>query len=314
MKPDVHVREVLARSFWLVVQPVLPLVSAFFLLFMGMLSRVSERSAFLLARWLVPIALSVFHSRRMANFRRAFGHQQLSHKQYRLLNRKHLTYMSEFVAHVARLTVTSCEEFKKGVLLEGEEHVVAALKLGRGVLLLGCHLSNWLHSLCTLSVLGYPVSTVTKQVPVRGIESFLQSLMQRFNVRSSHTGNGALQAAGEVFGNNEILGLYLDISTQPNHAVWLPCGTALQRIDIGPAILALRYGAPVLLVSCTVLHDHRTIVTITPAVGFLPVGDVATDAKQLLSLWLKMFYAEFQKRPEQWWPWSFITRTQLREG
>ena len=289
-----------------IAHPLLRTVSLLYRLTMRLFSHLQERQAMRLASFVVPLVLSFLSLRSAENLKRVFGRENLTRAHLRQVRRSHMKYMSRFIVESARLLVIEAGELRHRYELVGEEHIRQALQQGKGVLLISSHLGNWLHINPRLAESGYRITTVTKQMRVSAVESRIQMLMRRFHINPAHVGDNATKLAQGAFSRNEIFSLYFDVAAQSKHCLLLPLGAGALRVDIGPAILTLRYGIPVLIASSYVTDNNSTRITITPSPQYIPVGCIAHDVEHLMRLWIRQFQHQLFLCPEQWWAWSFV--------
>ncbi|HYQ87451.1 MAG TPA: lysophospholipid acyltransferase family protein [Bacteroidota bacterium] len=281
-------------------------VSIAFALMAWVMRRIGERNAEKLSRILVGIALASQRGRRLRNMRRVFS--EWNEEQIRRLNKEHMRYISRLMVEFLRLPELADERFQERFSIEGEEHIQEALRRGRGILLLGSHLGNWWYARSALSLRGYRISTISNRIPVRGIESQLEKIRNRFNIRGIHIGEGGSSIAADTFGRNEIFSLAFDVSSpgREGKSLRLPIGGATINIDLGPAALACKHNPAVLHLNIRAIGNRRSHIIIKPASHLMDSDKTPTNPADLTRSWIDGLSVELREFPEQWWHWSHL--------
>lgn len=260
-------------------------------------------AALYLARILSPIFLLPTAPFRQRNFKRLLGPQGWTTGQYLRLHLAHGRYLSRLAVEISRLFAMSRGELAQKVSLAGEEHLQAALKKGRGVLLISGHTGIWWHLPGILALRGHDVTAVFASAPARGWEEYFAGLAGRFGVKLTFLGNGAGKTARQVFQHNGIFYLVFDLPVRESRHPWVPFGEAAINLDHAPAVLASRYGVPVLQAESFQTDSGHSQITIEPAAGpgAKRVGNAHEEA---LQRWIEKLERQITAHPEQWWLWN----------
>jgi len=249
----------------------------------------------------------LFWVRRM-NLRKFFKPLGWTGSEIRALHRRHKDYLSQWMVDTVRLLDATPERLQEKLIFEGEEHLQSALARGKGILLLNTHLGNWWHGRACLWLRGYRLVGVANRVEIIVVERLLDTLRERIGMRTLHVATGGSKAAADVLGENGIFSVYFDVAMplRWKHSFWYPLGKASIHADIGPARLALKHDAAVLLMTSLRTDSGAYRVAITP----VPISG-AVEAEALHASWLERLNRLILEHPEQWWNWGAVW---LRKG
>jgi lauroyl/myristoyl acyltransferase len=240
---------------------------------------------------------------RRSNLHKYFRPLGWTKSEIRTLHRRHTAFLSQWIADVARLEDATGENLAGKLIFEGEGHLREGLAKGKGVLLLNVHLGNWWYGRACLWLRGYRLVGVVNRVEILGVERFLDKLRAKLGMRSLRVATGGSQAAEEVFAGNGIFSVHFDVAMplRWDHSNWYPLGAAMIHADVGPARLALRHEATVLLMTSVRTESGAYRVTITP----MPVPE-KLEPDQLHARWLEELNRLILHSPEQWWNWGAV--------
>lgn len=197
---------------------------------------------------------------------------------------------STFVATESRTP----EEILASVQLEGREHMEAALAKGKGVLLLTGHFGNW-ERFAHFGVLnGARIAVVVRDADHPGLQSRVARLRSAAGVEILSRGNAARAILGALK-RELIVGLLPDQNSEESFLPFfgLPTGTVL-----GPAVLHLRAGAPLVPVFCVRVGVGQYRAEIEPPLEPLP--GFATPQEGLMAAFNATLERAIRRNPEQW--------------
>ena len=185
------------------------------------------------------------------------------------------------------------------VEVEGQEHMTAALAQGRGVIGLGLHYSNW--EMCGIYL-------AQRVAPVSGLGKLRDALISRLlfarrerfgmrNINADHKMQGEILRALKQGG---IFGILIDQSGGDS-GVYVPFAGTLANTGTGPAALALKTGAPVILVHTRRFRPGRFKLIIRPPLdmGGLP-ADKTAAIREILTRINHAYEEVIREEPAQW--------------
>ena len=232
------------------------------------------------------------------NLRRALGGEGHDDVALTRIARGAMMNLGRTVAEIARMERLDGAELLRRVTIEGEEHLRAAQAQGRGVLFLASHFGNWEWMGAALALHGFPMHAVA-----RALDD--PSLNIRLNRARERHGTIVLEkrlAAGELvrlLRSGQSIALLIDQNTRVEDAIFVDYFGTLAATHKGPAILALRTGAPVVPIFM-VREGDRHRLTILPALTIPRSGILADDLYQATALFTKTIEATVRRHPDHW--------------
>lgn len=198
-----------------------------------------------------------------------------------------------------RITGRGPEEVVRRTTIVGLEAFREALRRGRGVVLVTGHLGNWEVGGAAFAARGLPVDAVAKGMANRRFGARLDASRRRVGVRLL-TLEEAPREGLRSLREGRVLGLIADQDARED-GVFVPFFGREASTFRGPALFALRSGAPIFLgVS---LREPgapaRYRVTVEP-VPFVPTGDLEADIRALTAAHTAALERAIRKAPEQY--------------
>ncbi len=205
----------------------------------------------------------------------------------------------KYLVDFFRLPLVDDDYIKKNIKIEGIEYLDDSLKQGRGVILVSAHLGNWELGGSILAKLGYNVSAVALSHRHKKIDNFFTSRRQMFGMQQIPFG-GALRRCFKCLSDKNILGLIGDRDYFDNgvHVHFFSKKTLMPK---GPAVLALRFGSPIVPIFIIRNADDTFTIKFYPPIKYRPTGDKDKDIKLLTLSYLKIIEDVVRKHPEQWY-------------
>ena len=208
--------------------------------------------------------------------------------------------------HLARATVDmllipKLNQQRLEVMAEtrGRNYLDQALSRGRGVIFVTAHLGGWELGTAYYASLGYPVVTIFEPLPAGVIETLI-----RYRTRAGMEiilMNEPLKIL-RALKNKKVLAIAGDRDLTGT-GIELPFGHGRRCVPRGPATLALRTDAPI-LVGCLVANPGATgrpyLGIIEPPIDFTPTGDQAADVLKLTEQITARLCRLIQTYPDQW--------------
>jgi len=239
-----------------------------------------------------------FNKRRLeitrSNLKKAFG------------NRKSNAEIDNIVRQVNGRLFEVAVEFARipkllgSVPVRNPERIWGALKAGKGAILLVSHLGNWELNAIGGGAEGYPIHAVGRPSANPYIERYIQKLRGKTGLQTIER-LGSIKDVSRLIKENQAICLPLDQRVKGGEPVLFLGQTAY--FSTLPALLALRYGTPV--IPCFI---HRTpgpqyFIDVTEPVPLLQ----GKDFRETLSLNTQIFSTkveeEILKDPAAWILW-----------
>ncbi|MBI2930948.1 MAG: lysophospholipid acyltransferase family protein [Planctomycetes bacterium] len=182
--------------------------------------------------------------------------------------------------------------------LEGFEIVERALKRGHGAIIVIAHLGNWEWAGLAVSMAGYPLNSVARPIE----NPYLDRYVHRFRTLTGQRiipKDNALRAMGEVLRRNEMLVILADQDAR-HGGLLVPFFGRLASTVRSPALMALRYGAPVIPVNIWRDRDGKHRVRMTEPLeidGHASMEEAVQALTSAMNHRLEQFVRE---HPTQW--------------
>ncbi len=183
--------------------------------------------------------------------------------------------------------------------ISGRPHLEQAVARGRGVLLLTAHFGNWDLGAAVAARLGNRVVAVAEPFGRPAVDALVRRARERQGTRIVGTGPAGARAALRALHAGEVVAIVADLATGPAVA-HVPFFGQAARLPTGPAALAVRTEAAVLIGSVWRAPDGRYRAAIEPALAVPRNPDRAAAARELTAAIAAVFERLIVARPEQW--------------
>jgi KDO2-lipid IV(A) lauroyltransferase len=189
------------------------------------------------------------------------------------------------------------DELDRWIKIEGTEHLDAALKQGRGAIIVTAHLGNWELFARKLVLLGYRLNVIARDSDDPGMTGIANAIRQKGGYQVLARDASALPAMrclrrNEVLGilpdQNAVVGIFVDFFGRP-------AATAT-----GPAVFSLRSGAPIICGFAPRTEEGRFKAVMYPPLVTPTSGDEEADVRALTATLTKVIEEQIRKDPAQW--------------
>lgn len=253
-----------------------------------------------IARAAAGVAYAVLPARRRILFENLSRMApQAAPAERRRLARNTFRHIAECQVDLFRLIASPPNEVAQLVEIQGMEHLDAALRLGRGVIIVTPHLGNYELGGAWLASIGYPANAV-----VEDVDPAVLALLERYRtatgMRTLSRNRGARDAY-RVLKSGEILLLVADrVIGDPSDGVEVPFGEGRRAVPRGPAQLALATGAPVIagFVAFNSRGPRRYRIVLEPPI--MPDGTEPDAVHTLTRRITDRLAAAVREYPDQW--------------
>jgi Kdo2-lipid IVA lauroyltransferase/acyltransferase len=239
----------------------------------------------------------------LANLRLVFG------------NRKGAEEINAIYRECLTRTVTSFLESMKFCLLPlpvakglieigGKEHLDAALKRGKGIIIAGLHLGNFPLLAAKLALEGYPIAVIIKKPRNKYIAQLYTSMTDTVGIGfidGRERRLAAQQSLRQLRGGGIV---YIIIDQNPPYPDITVdfFGYPVPSFK-GPVVLALRTGAAILPAFIVYENGWRHKLIIEKPFTLETTGDQERDIAHNLARLMKLAEGYIERYPEQWWWW-----------
>ncbi len=186
--------------------------------------------------------------------------------------------------------------------LENEAAARRALSIDRGVIVVLGHTANWVLGASMLQPMAKrPVTIVTREQDNPLVEQLIARLWRRYELRAiDRRDAGASSVLVDALRRKEVVVLVLDQDGGPAGAAATLLGRPCS-LPPGPAILALRTGAPLTFITLRRFEDGRQRAVIDePIVVRREQQDVRTDIQVITQQLAGRLEQAIRRCPQQW--------------
>jgi KDO2-lipid IV(A) lauroyltransferase len=191
------------------------------------------------------------------------------------------------------------KDLRSFVEIEGLEHIEKALEEGRGAVLLTAHLGNWEMMAASAAWLGFRLTALVSSIGDPAVDEFMRTVRESCGYETLAK-RDASQGVTSRLKQNILVGILSDLSPRgdavPVEFFGRPAGATR-----GPAVFALRAGAPVIPAFAIRLEDprkHRLIVE--KPLELIRTGDISDDVARNTQLFQSVIERHVRLYPEQW--------------
>lgn len=211
----------------------------------GLLALLPRRTAARLGGGLMRLYLNVAPSRRailVDNLRQAFPGKSAAEIE-RLAGDSVASVGAAFVEFL-QVSGMSEEEIRDRVRVRGEEHLLAARALGRGVFLLSAHFGGWELGAIRAGMIGETISPVVRPLDNLHLEAELARRRTRFGNRLIAKRDAAKDILRALHGRQTVA-ILIDQNVLAREAVFVPFFGRLAATTPSLALFQLKTDAPV---------------------------------------------------------------------
>jgi KDO2-lipid IV(A) lauroyltransferase len=181
----------------------------------------------------------------------------------------------------------------------GEQHIRDAMAAGHGAVLALPHLGNWDFAGRWLAGRGYAVTVVAEEIEPPELFDWFVATRRRFGMRviplTANAGTEVLAALR----NNEAVCLLCDRDLTGD-GITVEFFGEQTTLPAGPALLALRAGAPLIPVGCYFLPRSCGEARIGPPLPLDRTGSIRADVARVTQALAHRFEELIRDAPEQW--------------
>lgn len=233
-----------------------------------------------------------------ANVRRAFGDRLDAAAQRRLVRDsfQHVGWMVADAVYFPRYAGAPLESV---AVYEGEEHLRAAAREGKGVLIFSGHYGHWELIALLQSRLGVPMSMIVRPLDNRRLDldlARLRGLTGNTLIEKRNAARGVLRALRE----GRAVAILIDQNVRGEGGIFVDFFGAPASTTPALAIYAFKTGAPIVPVFSRPLPDGRLLISYRPAIHAVRSGDLQDDILRLTRDCTAILEEEIRAHPRYW--------------
>lgn len=235
-----------------------------------------------------------------AGLRTALG-GEMDEGARRALARQVFVHLARNAVDAMRVRRAFGGEIEAIVGAEGLEHLDRALAQGRGAIALSGHIGSWELLGAYLVRRGYPVSVVGRPLRDPRFHRLLIAHRKSADIQNLiREGRGSLiPAILRALRMNRVVGLLADQNTDVDGLFVVFFGRPAYT-PVGPVVLSLRTGAPILPMAIHRQADETHRVVVRPPLALVATGDRDADLRENVQRCAAAIEALIREHPSQW--------------
>ncbi len=217
------------------------------------------------------------------------------HRISRLNFRNH----AKAYADLMQLPRARVESMRPQLTVHGLEYLEEARALGKGVLVVSCHMGSYEVVAAIWSANLAPVSFFAEELEPRALFEWYRDTRARLGISVLTLDRGGMRKVLEALREQEMVITAIDRDITGTGYL-MPFFGKLAPIPLGPAAIALRLGTPLFPVCVYRLPDDTYMAEGAPLVYARSTGNTRADQVSATEQLLRNIERFIQQHPEQW--------------
>src|ERR1700674_88581 len=247
------------------------------------------------AWWFSPLA----RPRLEYNLKVACPELQDNTDQLHRISWQNLRNHAKAYADLMMLPSMRVEAMRARLKVTGLENLDEARPLGKGVLVVSCHIGSYEIGSAVWSATLAPVSLFAEEVEPRALFEWYRETRARLGISVLTLDYGGIRKVLEALREQEMVITAIDRDITGTGYL-MPFFGKLAPIPLGPAAIALRLGTPLLPVCCYRLPDDTYMAEAGPLVNARTTGNARADPVRRPQELLRHIEGFIRRHPEQW--------------
>ena len=232
------------------------------------------------------------------NLQIAFGSERTAEQRKEICKASFIN-VGKTCIEFLRFSKLNAENIWNEVTVAGRENLHAALESGKGAIVFLAHFGNWeLLSLVYGALIPNRAKAIAFPLKNDLLNTYIWQQRERMSLKLIPR-KQAVRETLRALKNNEAVGFFADQNAGPE-GVFVEFLGKLAAAVRGPAVLALKTGAPLLFSLDVRQPDDRHHVYISSPIYTEPSDDFEQDVEQYTTQMLKQLETYIHKYPEQW--------------
>ena len=219
--------------------------------------------------------------------------------ELRRISRLNFRNHAKAYADLMQLPRARVEAMRPRLKVQGLEYLDQARALGKGVLVVSCHMGSYEVVAAIWSATLAPVSFFAEELEPRALFEWYRDTRARLGISVLTLDHGGLRKVLEALRDQEMVITAIDRDVTGGGHV-MPFFGRPAPIPLGPAAIALRLGTPLLPVCVYRLADDSYVAEGAPLIYAKSTGNARADQVAATAALLRQIEVFIQKHPEQW--------------
>ena len=217
----------------------------------------------------------------------------------RRISWRNFRYHAKAYADLMMLPRTPVESMRSSLKVLGLDYLEEARDLGKGVLVVSCHMGSYEVVAAIWSATLAPVSFFAEELEPKELFEWYRDTRARLGISVLTLDHGGLRKVLQALRDEEMVITAIDRDiTGTGHM--MPFFGKLAPIPLGPAAIALRTGVPLFPVCVYRLPDDTYMAEGAPLVLAKSTGDAKADQVRATEELLGHIENFIRRHPEQW--------------
>jgi len=217
---------------------------------------------------------------------------------------KHVSWLNfrnhaKAYADLMQLPRANVQAMRPLLHVEGWEHLEQARQMGKGLMVVSCHMGSYEIVSAIWSATLAPVSLFAEEVEPRALFEWYRETRARLGISVLTLGLGGLRRVTQALKDQEMVVTAIDRDITGTGKL-MPFFGRQASIPVGPAAIALRLGTPLFPVCVYRNPDDSYVAEGSPLVLGEPTGDYEADEIRITQVLLRRIEGFIRKHPEQW--------------
>lgn len=232
-----------------------------------------------------------------ANLKAAFGGRYTPAQLKGIIKNEYRGLSQSFI-EVLKFPVLGDEHVDKYIKVEGEDKIKAALKRGRGVILLTGHFGNWELSSLVGALKGYKMNVLARWQKFDMLNGYLNK-MRSFRGANVISKDDSREMITRALNRNEVVGILSD-QDGGKRGEYVEFFGRLASTPKGVAHFSLKTGAPILPVFIIREKGPYHRIVIEEDISITASDDINVDIHEILQRFAKVLQMYVERYPGQW--------------
>jgi len=232
------------------------------------------------------------------NLKLAWG-DELTERERKNIAGRNFIHLAKVILELPYIRKVTPDEVDGFVAFDGLENLDAALKKGKGVLVMTTHFGNWELMALAFSLLYHPINIV-----IRPLDSpFLDTLIHNIRTRGGNkmiAKKGSVSKVLRLLAAGEAVGLLIDQNPAWYEGVFVPFFKEIACTNKALSSLALRTSAPVVPAYNVREPNGSYRIVFEPEVVLDRSGDARVDIEENTAKFNRIIESYVRRHPEQW--------------
>ena len=247
------------------------------------------------AWWFSPLA----RPRLEFNLKVACPELENDPRELRRISRLNFRNHAKAYADLMQLPRARVEAMRPVLKVTGLEYLEEARAIGKGVLVVSCHMGSYEVVAAIWSATLAPVSFFAEEVEPRTLFEWYRDTRARLGISVLTLDHGGIRKVLDALREQEMVITAIDRDITGTGYL-MPFFGKLAPIPLGPAAIALRLGTPVFPVCVYRLPDDTYMAEGAPLVHPVSTGNPRADQVRMTDQVLRQLERFIQRHPEQW--------------